>query len=106
MYKDQSVVNARKSRSSSVVSGSTPSSSKQDKQDELPPEMFLAIESQLPLLLTVTKSSLKLFTDLLTAYTKKEGPDETRGDEVDCPINPETLEAVFIIKNEVYIYTD
>ncbi len=103
MYKDQSVVNARKSRSSSVVSGSTPSSS---KQDELPPEMFLAIESQLPLLLTVTKSSLKLFTDLLTAYTKKEGPDETRGDEVDCPINPETLEAVFIIKNEVYIYTD
>ncbi len=63
--------------------------------------MTVEIISELPLLLTVTKSSLTLFKDLWTAYTQEGEPDEGAVEEADAPA-PETLEAVFTIKNEVH----
>ncbi len=68
------------------------------KQDELPPEISVEIVSETPLLLTLTKSCLMLFKDLWTAYGEEE---QEVTEDVDS-MAPEAMEAVFVIKNEVW----
>ena len=102
MYKNDLSGQLTSDRSSSRSSSTSSSiiGSKQDgsKQDYVPPEIAVEVVSESPLNLTVTKTSLGLFKDLWTTYQEEgvlEGVEET-----DSCI-PETLEAAFLLKNEV-----
>ena len=85
---------SHRSSSTSSVPGKFGSS----KQDDLPPDMSVEIVSEAPLQLTLTKSCLRLFKDLVTVYTEEELIEAV--EETDSP-PPETMEAAFVIKNQV-----